>query len=56
VDPFRRAVVNLARFPGVGERTATRFAYWLLRQPPEVADGLADAIRALRAALCRSAA
>ncbi len=47
-DPFRRAVQQLARFPGVGEKTATRFAYWLLRQPPEVAEGLAEAVVALR--------
>ena len=47
-DPFRRAVQHLARFPGVGEKTATRFAYWLLRQPPEVADGIAEAIHSLR--------
>jgi recombination protein RecR len=47
-DPFRRAVQHLARFPGVGEKTATRFAYWLLRQPPEVADGIAEAIHTLR--------
>ncbi len=48
MDPFRRAVQQLARFPGVGERTATRYAYWLLRQPPEVADAIADAVRSLR--------
>ncbi len=48
MDPFRRAVQQLARFPGVGERTATRFAYWLLRQPPDVADGIAAAISGLR--------
>lgn len=50
-DPFRRAVQQLARFPGVGEKTATRFAYWLLRQPPEVADGIAEAVSALRASV-----
>lgn len=49
MDALRRAVVQLARFPGVGEKTAQRYAYWLLRQPPEVADALADAIRDLRA-------
>ncbi|MSQ02039.1 MAG: recombination protein RecR [Myxococcales bacterium] len=48
MDALRRAVAQLARFPGVGEKTAQRYAYWLLRQPPEVADALADAIRALR--------
>jgi recombination protein RecR len=51
VDALRRAVVQLARFPGVGEKTAQRFAYWLLRQPPEVAEALADAIRDLRAGI-----
>ena len=49
MDALRRAVVQLARFPGVGEKTAQRFAYWLLRQPPEVSDALADALRDLRA-------
>ncbi len=48
MDPFRRAVQQLARLPGVGERTATRYAYWLLRQPPEVSTQLADAIVNLR--------
>lgn len=48
MDPFRRAVVHLARFPGVGEKTATRYAYWLLRQPPEVATELAEAVAKLR--------
>lgn len=51
MDAFRRAVQQLARFPGVGEKTATRYAYWLLRQPPEVAQGIADAVVALRAAV-----
>jgi recombination protein RecR len=50
-DPFRRAVQQLARLPGVGEKTATRFAYWLLRQPPEVADGIAEAVATLRASV-----
>lgn len=51
MDALRRAVQQLARFPGVGEKTAQRYAYWLLRQPPEVADALADAIRDLRAGI-----
>lgn len=50
-DPLRRAVQQLARFPGVGEKTATRYAWWLLRQPPEVAAGIAEAIVAMRAAV-----
>lgn len=51
MDAFRKAVQQLARFPGVGEKTATRFAYWVIRQPPEVAQGIADALLALRDAV-----
>ena len=51
MDPFRRAVQQLARFPGVGEKTAARYAYWLLRQPPEVADAIARAVTELRVAV-----
>jgi len=47
VDPLRRAVAQLSRFPGIGERTATRLAYWLLRQPPEVAQQIGTAIQQL---------
>lgn len=49
MDAFRKAVVQLARLPGVGEKTANRYVYWLLRQPPEVAQAMADALGALRA-------
>ncbi len=51
MDAFRRGVQQLARFPGVGDKTATRYAYWLLRQPPEVADAIAEAVRGLRASV-----
>ncbi len=50
-DPFRRAVQQLARFPGVGDKTATRYAYWLLRQPPDAARDIADAIISLKASV-----
>lgn len=58
MDAFRRAVVQLARLPGVGEKTAQRYAYWLLRQPPEVAVAMAEALVQLRSgvqecAVCR---
>lgn len=46
-DPLRRAVGQLSRFPGIGERTATRLVYWLLRQPEGVADEIARALQAL---------
>ncbi len=48
MDALRRAVAQLARFPGVGERTAQRYAYWLLRQGPDVAAQIAEALLALR--------
>lgn len=50
-DAFRKAVQQLGRFPGVGEKTATRHAYWLLRQPPEAAENIAAAILALKASV-----
>ncbi len=52
-DPLRRVVVQLSRFPGIGERTATRLAYWLLRQPPGVGEEIAEAIRGLGAEMKR---
>ena len=53
VDPLRRCVAQLARLPGVGERTATRLAYWLLRQDPQVAAEIADALHALHASMVK---
>lgn len=52
-DPLRHAVAQLSRFPGIGERTATRLAYWLLRQSPEVASEIAAALVALGAEMHR---
>ncbi len=47
-DPLRQATRQLARFPGIGERTAARLAWWLLRQAPEVSEEIAAAILHLR--------
>lgn len=52
-DPLRRCVAQLSRLPGVGERTAARFAYWMLRQPKEVAEEIGHAILALSASMTR---
>ena len=46
-DPLKSCVAQLSRLPGIGERTATRLVYWLLRQPPEVAEQIGDALREL---------
>lgn len=52
-DPLRRAVAQLSRFPGIGERTATRLVYWLLRQSPEVAGEIAASLVELGAEMHR---
>ncbi len=52
-DPLRRCVAQLSRLPGVGHRTATRLAYWLLAQPEDVAADIGDAIQKLRAETVR---
>lgn len=46
-DPIRRAVQQLRRFPGIGEKTATRLTYWLLRAPEGTAAEIAAALTEL---------
>ena len=46
-DPIRLAVQQLRRFPGIGEKTATRLVYWLLRAPEGTAPDIAAALVAL---------
>jgi len=49
--PLTRLIDELRKLPGVGTRTAQRFAFHILRSSDDEAAALADAIRALRAAL-----
>jgi recombination protein RecR len=44
IPSFARLVAELAKFPGVGTKTATRLAFFLLRQPDTEAAALATAI------------
>jgi len=44
IPSFARLVAELAKFPGVGTKTATRLAFFLLRQPDAEAAALASAI------------
>jgi len=44
IPSFARLVAELAKFPGVGNKTATRLAFFLLRQPKSQAEALATAI------------
>src|SRR5260370_16940645 len=47
-DPIARLTVLLAKLPGVGEKTAQRLAFHILKSPPEYARDLAAALSALR--------
>ena len=51
MDPIRRCVLALSRFPGIGEKTAQRLTWWLMRADTEVVDELAAAIGELRASI-----
>ena len=46
--PLRKVVEALCRLPGIGEKTATRLAFHLLRADDEQARALAEAIAALK--------
>ena len=48
IDPIARLTALLARLPGVGEKTAQRLAFHVLKSPPEYARELAEALLALR--------
>jgi recombination protein RecR len=43
--PLQRLVTELAKLPGIGQRTAQRLAFHVLRASAEDANALADAIR-----------
>ena len=47
--PIARLVGELSKLPGVGEKTAARLAFHILRAPPEAAAALAAAIGEMRA-------
>ena len=46
--PLQRLVTELAKLPGIGNRTAQRLAFHILRTSPEDALALADAIREVK--------
>lgn len=43
-DAINRLVAQFAKLPGIGEKTAQRLAFHVLRSPPEYARGLATAL------------
>ena len=52
--PIDRLITELSKLPGIGQRTAQRLAFYLLRTSEQDALGLADAIREVkeRVGLC----
>ncbi|EPX61881.1 Recombination protein RecR [Cystobacter fuscus DSM 2262] len=47
-DPLNRLVAQLAKLPGIGEKTAQRLAFHILRAPGEYAMDLSQAIREVK--------
>jgi len=46
--PVQRLITELGKLPGIGQRTAQRLAFHVLRSSPEDAHALADAIREVK--------
>ena len=46
--PIERLIEQLQKLPGIGEKTATRLAYHILKRPAAVANDLADAVRRVK--------
>ena len=46
--PLQRLVTELGKLPGIGQRTAQRLAFYILRSDAEDANALADAIREVK--------
>ena len=47
-EPVERLIEEFSRLPGIGPKTASRLAFFLLRAPKEQSQQLADALRQLR--------
>ncbi len=50
-EPMARLIEELKKLPGVGSKSAQRFAFHILRSTDDDAAALADAVRGLKAAL-----
>jgi recombination protein RecR len=47
-DPIQKLIFALERLPGIGPKTASRLAFFLLRSPEEVPQQLADALKDIK--------
>ena len=54
--PIQNLVLALERLPGIGPKTASRLAFYLLRAPEDVSKGLAEALTGIKSAtaLCQN--
>jgi recombination protein RecR len=54
-DPIQNLILALERLPGIGPKTASRLAFYLLRAPEEISGQLAEALTDLktRIAFCQ---
>src|SRR3954466_3098783 len=43
-DPVSKLIFELSKLPGIGEKTATRLAYYILKQDAEYSRSLSEAI------------
>jgi len=47
-DSLERLILSLERLPGIGPKTASRLAFFLLRAPEELSADLAESLKAVR--------
>lgn len=47
-DPVSRLIFELSKLPGIGEKTATRLAYFILKQDADYARSLSEAVLAAK--------
>lgn len=50
-EPLQRLVLALERLPGIGPKTASRLAFYLLRSPDELSQDLAGALQNLKSSI-----
>ena len=44
MDPVQHAIAQIARFPSIGKRTASKMIFWLIQQDPQVATDIGAAL------------
>ena len=47
IDPIQRLIHAFSKLPSVGEKTASRFTFYLLNRSPEIAEEIANALSTL---------